>query len=223
MGWGYRLIEAGGVITAVALLLAPLVPPPFRSARPAWSELTRWLGWAAGPLLGTVPFLAYVASRSVGMPGDPRDVGNWGDWVGTVSLLVEAALVTLSVSMLALRQARRQPAARPGRGEFREYARQSDSAGRYATTSPSRGVRCGATTQPSSVPSCPGPEPDRPVARRRDEPADDAVEPLVFGREIGSRPVIVTPGALSTAGADAGGVPCRISKTAPDQAKCRLG
>jgi hypothetical protein len=59
-------------------------------------------------LLGAGPFLAYVASRTGGVPGDPGDVGNWGYWVGTVSLVVEAALVVLSAGMLlALRQ--RQP------------------------------------------------------------------------------------------------------------------
>jgi hypothetical protein len=94
IGWGYRLIEVGGVLTALALLM----PRPARSG-PAW------LGWAAGVLLGAGPFLAYVASRTVGVPGDPSDVGNWGYWVGTVSLVVEAALVVLSAGMLlALRQ-----------------------------------------------------------------------------------------------------------------------
>jgi hypothetical protein len=94
IGWGYRLIEVGGVLTALALLL----PRPARLG-PAW------LGWAAGLLLGVGPFVAYVASRTVGVPGDPGDVGNWGYWVGTVSLVVEAALVVLSASMLlALRQ-----------------------------------------------------------------------------------------------------------------------
>ncbi len=94
IGWGYRMIEVGGVLTALALL----VPRPARIG-PAW------LGWAAAVLLGTGPFLAYVASRTVGVPGEPSDVGNWGYWVGTVSLVVEAALVVLSVSMLlALRQ-----------------------------------------------------------------------------------------------------------------------
>jgi hypothetical protein len=90
IGWGYRLIEVGGVLTALALL----VP------RPAWLG-PAWLGWAAGVLLGTGPFLAYIASRTVGLPGDPGDVGNWGYWVGTVALVVEAALVVLSVSVLA--------------------------------------------------------------------------------------------------------------------------
>jgi hypothetical protein len=56
-------------------------------------------------LLGVGPFLPYVASRTVGVPGDPSDVTNWGYWVGTVSLVVEAALIVLSAStLLALRQ-----------------------------------------------------------------------------------------------------------------------
>jgi hypothetical protein len=52
---------------------------------------------------GAGPFDGHVASRTVGVPGDPRDVGNWGYWAGTVSLLVEAALVMLCLSMLAAR------------------------------------------------------------------------------------------------------------------------
>jgi hypothetical protein len=102
IGWSYRLIEAGGVATALVLLLpglGRLVPD--------------WAGWAAGALLGAGPFVAYVLSRTVGVPGDPGDVGNWGYWVGTVSLLVEAGLVALSISMLLpLREnfARRVPA-----------------------------------------------------------------------------------------------------------------
>jgi hypothetical protein len=89
IGWGYRLIEVGALLTAAAILLS----------RPAW------IGWAAAIPLGAGPFLGYVASRSVGVPGDPGDVGNWGYWVGTVSLVVEAALIVLSVGMLlALRE-----------------------------------------------------------------------------------------------------------------------
>lgn len=89
IGWGYRLIEVGGVLTALAMLL----PWPAGLGRPG-------LRWAAAVLLGAGPFIAYIASRTVGVPGDPGDVGNWGDWVGTVSLFVEAALVLLSASML---------------------------------------------------------------------------------------------------------------------------
>ena len=89
IGWGYRLIEAGGVLTALLLLLP-------RPARPGLS----WPGWAAGVLLGAGPFVAYLASRTVGVPGDPGDVSNWSYWMGTVSLFIEAALVVLSASML---------------------------------------------------------------------------------------------------------------------------
>jgi hypothetical protein len=96
IGWGYRIIEVGGVLTALTLLLP----------RPRWLG-PAWLGWAAAVLLGTGPFVAYILSRSVGVPGDPGDVGNWGYWVGTVSLFIEAALIMLSVSMLwAVRQSR---------------------------------------------------------------------------------------------------------------------
>jgi len=34
------------------------------------------------------------------LPGDHPDVGNWGYWLGTDSLIVEAALVILCVGML---------------------------------------------------------------------------------------------------------------------------
>jgi hypothetical protein len=44
-----------------------------------------WTGWAAGVLLGVGPVIAYTLSRTVGVPGDSGDVGNWGYWVGTVS------------------------------------------------------------------------------------------------------------------------------------------
>jgi hypothetical protein len=84
LGWAYRLIEIGGVLTAAALI----------SAR------TERVGWAAGLLLGVAPLLGYLASRTVGVPGDAGDVGNWADWVGTLALVVEAGLILVSVGML---------------------------------------------------------------------------------------------------------------------------
>jgi len=56
IGWGYRLIEAGGVLTVLTLCW----PRPAR----LWPA---WLGWAAGVLLSAGPFAAYVASRTVGV------------------------------------------------------------------------------------------------------------------------------------------------------------
>lgn len=84
LGWAYRLIEVGGLLTALALL---------------WPRSSR-VGWGAGMLLGVAPLLGYLASRTVGVPGDSGDIGNWGDWVGTLSLVVEAGILTLSVGML---------------------------------------------------------------------------------------------------------------------------
>ena len=99
IGWSYRLFEVGGGLTAVALLL------PLRA----------WLGWAAGLLLAAGPFAGYIASRTVGVPGDHGDVGNWGYWVGTVSLVVEAALMVLSAGLLLALRQRSQASAAPGR------------------------------------------------------------------------------------------------------------
>jgi hypothetical protein len=90
LGWAYRAIEVGGVTTAVALT----IPRPAR------------LGWVAGVLLGVGPFVGFIASRTVGVPGDPGDVGNWSDWIGTVALVIEAALVVLGIAMLRPRRLR---------------------------------------------------------------------------------------------------------------------
>ena len=43
IGWGYRLIEVGGAVTALMLILP----------KPRWLG-PDWLGWAAGVLLGAV-------------------------------------------------------------------------------------------------------------------------------------------------------------------------
>jgi hypothetical protein len=95
LGWSYRLIEIGGVLVALMLM---------------WPRLAR-LGWAAGVLLGVGPLVGYLASRTLGVPGDPVDVGNWGDWVGTLSLIVEAGLITVSVAMLWAHWRRASPIA----------------------------------------------------------------------------------------------------------------
>jgi len=120
IGWGYRAIEVGGLLTALTLLLAVLAGRllagrVLAERAPAGRALAR-LGWAAALLLGTAPLLGYLASRTIGLPGDADDVGNWGDWVGVVSLFLEAGLIVLSVSMLLALRARATagPAGAPG-------------------------------------------------------------------------------------------------------------
>jgi hypothetical protein len=95
LGWAYRLIEVGGVLTAAALI----------------SPRTARLGWFAGVLLGVGPFLGFLASRTIGVPQDPGDVGNWSDWFGTLALVLEAGLVTVSIGMLRARLRRPSPPA----------------------------------------------------------------------------------------------------------------
>jgi Na+/proline symporter len=97
LGWAYRLIEVSGVLTALALI---------------WPRTAR-LGWAAGVLLGVAPFLGFLASRTVGVPQDPGDVGNWSDWVGTLALVLEAGLIMVSVGMLQARLRRPSPVVAP--------------------------------------------------------------------------------------------------------------
>jgi hypothetical protein len=60
----------------------------------------RTAGWALAALVSIGPFVAYILSRSVGLPGDPDDVGNWGYTLGTVSLAVEGGLFVLSITCL---------------------------------------------------------------------------------------------------------------------------
>src|SRR5689334_18955455 len=87
IGWSYRLIEVGGLATALMVVI-----------------LGRWRpAWAAAGLLGAGPLLAYLASRTVGLPGDTGDIGNWGDWVGTMSLLFEASLIVVAACILIRR------------------------------------------------------------------------------------------------------------------------
>src|SRR5262249_18594850 len=76
IGWGYRLIEVGGVLTALILLLP----------RQAWPG-PGWLGWAAGRLLGARPPPGLTAHPPGGLPGDPADSGHWAARLGTGSLL----------------------------------------------------------------------------------------------------------------------------------------
>jgi hypothetical protein len=85
LGWGYRLIEVGGLATAAVLLVAGAIR----------------LAWAPAALLGLVPFVSYILTRTTGLPGHHDDVGNWADWSGTMALLVEASLFILAVSVLA--------------------------------------------------------------------------------------------------------------------------
>ena len=80
--YGYYLTEIGSLVSALAVIRGKVI------------------GWFLGLDFTIGPFVGYVLSRSVGVPGDPGDVGNWGYLLGTVSLVVEGSFVILAVLCL---------------------------------------------------------------------------------------------------------------------------
>jgi hypothetical protein len=80
--FGYYLIEIASTMAAGLILRSKVA------------------GWMLGLATALSAFTGYLLSRSVGVPGDSGDVGNWGYTLGTVSLIVEAAFVLLAVLML---------------------------------------------------------------------------------------------------------------------------
>jgi hypothetical protein len=95
IGVGYYLLEGVSVLTAAALLL----PLASRLSAATWTTAATFV--SAGPLLG------YVLSRGPGLPDYDDDLDNWTEPLGVVSLVVESALLALSVTVLiAARRAR---------------------------------------------------------------------------------------------------------------------
>ena len=85
----YYALEAGGVLTAAALLA-----PRYRA---------RWLlalSVAVGPIVG------YLLSRGPGLPNYTDDVGNWGETLGVIALAVEAALLITAMTALGVSRRR---------------------------------------------------------------------------------------------------------------------
>ena len=59
------------------------------------------LAWASGGLICLSAALGYILTRSVGLPGDPQDIGNWLEPLGLVALITEWIVVILAVLALA--------------------------------------------------------------------------------------------------------------------------
>ena len=68
--------------------------------------------WLATLLLPAGAFVAFVLSRTVGLPGGAGDIGNWTEPLGLASLFVEGLLVMLSAHVL-LEQPAESRAVRP--------------------------------------------------------------------------------------------------------------
>ena len=57
--------------------------------------------WMLTAAVAAGPFLAYVVSRSVGLPGAPENIGNWTEPLGLAALFVEFLVMAISVRALA--------------------------------------------------------------------------------------------------------------------------
>lgn len=56
--------------------------------------------WAATVVFAAVPLIGYLISRSIGLPGDTDDLGDWMNSLGIASLFVESGLIALGVTRL---------------------------------------------------------------------------------------------------------------------------
>jgi hypothetical protein len=59
--------------------------------------------WAAATLLAALVIVAYVLSRTSGLPQSSDDIGNWSEPLGMASLFVEGSLVALGSGVLLAR------------------------------------------------------------------------------------------------------------------------
>lgn len=89
--YGYYLVEISSTISAALIIRG------------------KAFGWLLGLASSAGPLTGYLLSRSVGLPGDSGDVGNWGYLLGTVSLVVEGSFIVLAVVCLV----RTRSASRP--------------------------------------------------------------------------------------------------------------
>jgi hypothetical protein len=92
------------VLTAACLSAAVTLAVPGLSI--AWRA-----AWTAAALSCTVAVVAYLISRSVGLPGMSDDIGRWTEPLGLMSICSEAVVV--AAAMIGLVRSRAQASPRP--------------------------------------------------------------------------------------------------------------
>jgi hypothetical protein len=88
LGVGYLVLIIGSVVAAVAAL-ADQAPP--------WRLLA--------VAVGVGPLCAFILSRTVGLPADTGDIGNWFEPLGLASMFVEGAVVLVVIQDWLARRA----------------------------------------------------------------------------------------------------------------------
>jgi hypothetical protein len=66
---------------------------------------SRRAGWLGATLLPAGAIVAYVYSRTVGLPGAADDIGNWSEPLGLAAMFVEACVVCVGAWALQARSA----------------------------------------------------------------------------------------------------------------------
>jgi hypothetical protein len=56
-----------------------------------------WRAWMLTGAVAAGPFLGYIVSRSVGLPGATDNIGNWTEPLGLAALFVEFLVVAISL------------------------------------------------------------------------------------------------------------------------------
>ena len=86
-GAAYLVLIVSTVLVATALLI-----------------VNSWQLWVLAALLGTGTFVIYALSRTVGIPGDSADIGNWSDPLGMASNFVEGVITVYAVTGMVLQR-----------------------------------------------------------------------------------------------------------------------
>ena len=96
---GFCLLTVGAPIAGLWLVLRPTV-----------------LAWQFGGLICLLTAAGYILTRSVPVPGDPGDVGNWLEPLGLAALITEGIVVIFAgLALVGQTRAARGPAASAGR------------------------------------------------------------------------------------------------------------
>lgn len=113
-----RLLGVAGVV-GIAVIHILDAAPTYHSTRwifwaylalivaavPVTLWLLHWpsrLAWVAAAALAAGPLAGYLWSRTIGLPGDAPDIGNWLCTLGMVALFTETSLLALGITRLGL-------------------------------------------------------------------------------------------------------------------------
>jgi len=107
---GYYMVEIGSTLAAGLLVRGKIV------------------GWVLGLAATIGPMTGYLLSRSVGIPGDPGDVGNWGYLLGAVSLVVEGTFIVIAA--IALWRLTHRPSRQAAQAAHRTFSQPVSQQGR---------------------------------------------------------------------------------------------